>query len=350
MVEVFTNIENFSDAGATYSMGAKLDLTRTAARLFHERFRSGPTVKSLRTLDLITFPYPTRFGLWQAAISPAPYVMMTNRALLVQFTQLGELKTLLMNPTDYRASETAPYFQAQLKKYGKFLVDNLLTKKFKTIDEHLQELGVVVDKIDYIAFDHLHVQDLKNLMGTVGVNARPPRFPKAKFLFHRAEVESMKNLHPLQRPWYVPGALDGVVAERQVLVENDLMLGDGVALLQTPGHTAGNMSLVLNTPEGVLVTSENGISVDSYCPEKSAIAGLRRYAKTWNVEVILNANTIEYTAEQYNSMIKEKLVAGEDQLGLPNFFPSSELTSSWLAPMLSPTFTRCSVNFGELKI
>ena len=49
--------------------------------------------------------------------------MMTNRTLLVQFLQRGEVKTLLMNPTDYIASMAAPYFVRQRERYGKFLAD-----------------------------------------------------------------------------------------------------------------------------------------------------------------------------------------------------------------------------------
>jgi hypothetical protein len=127
------------------------------------------------------------------------------------------------------------------------------------------------------------------------------------------------------------------------------MLGDGVAILHTPGHTAGNVSLAVNTDRGVFVTSENGISIDNYHPLESRIPGLRRHAREWGVEVILNANTIEYTAEQYISMVKEKVVAGTGMLGqgIPNFFPSSELTGSWLAPLLNPTFVIQRINTGE---
>ena len=129
------------------------------------------------------------------------------------------------------------------------------------------------------------------------------------------------------------------------------MLGDGVALLHTPGHTSGNISLAVNTDQGVFVTSENGICIDSYYPLESRIPGVRKYAKEWGMEVVLNANTIENTAEQYVSMIKEKVVAGCGALGpgIPNFFASSELTPSWLAPGLTPSFIRRNVTFGELK-
>lgn len=348
-------IKDFLPANEACSTGAKLEIIRHLAGEFHKNFYSGPKVLAVRTFDLISFPYPTKFGFWGAALSPAPYVIMTNRTLLIQFYQNKIIKTLLMNPTDYQASQAAPYFEKQIKKYGKFLSQSILSKKYGTVSEYLQNLNIKPSQIDYIIFDHLHVQDLRGLMGTIdekGKIKQEALFPNAKFIFHRAEVESMKHLHPVQKPWYVPNALKDVRTDNQLLIDSDIMLGDGVAILHTPGHTPGNISLAVNTNNGVFVTSENGISVDSYCPLESKIPGIRSYAKEWGVEVILNANTIEYTAEQYISMIKEKTVAGTGYLGagIPNFFPSSELTGSWLAPGLSPTFSRRSVQFGNLVL
>lgn len=353
--EKITPIKDFLPANKITSTGAKLEAVRHLAQDFHKRFRSGPTALAVRTFDLISFPYPTRFGFWGAAFSPAPYVVMTNRTLLVQFLQGNQIKTLLMNPSDYQASQSAPFFAKQIKRYGNFLSQNILSTKYGTVPEYLQKLGIKPSQIDYVSFDHLHVQDLRGLMGTNDPNGKTVKealFPNASFIFHKAEVESMKQLHPVQMPWYVPNALKDVKTDRQILIDSDIMLGEGVAILHTPGHTAGNISLAVNTPNGVFVTSENGVSIDSYCPLESKIPGLRQYAREWEVEVILNANTVEYTAEQYISMIKEKIVAGTGALGadIPNFFPSSELTSSWLAPWLKPTFSRCSVEFGDLTI
>ena len=94
-----------------------------------------------------------------------------------------------------------------------------------------------------------------------------------------------------------------------VLLDGDVELGKGVALVHTPGHTDGNHSLVINTPEGVYVSSENGVSADSWQPSLSKIPGVKKYAEFWNREVILNSNTLEDTLDQYDSMVKEKSVA-----------------------------------------
>ncbi|MBK7992784.1 MAG: hypothetical protein IPK14_05030 [Blastocatellia bacterium] len=345
-------ITDFLPASKITLTGAKLEAVRHLAQDFHKKFSAGPKVLAVRTFDLISFPYPTKFGFWGAALSPAPYVVMTNRTLFVQFRQGEKIKNLLMNPSDFEASKAVPFYAKQIKRYGTFISENILSKKVANVEEHLKAIGVKPSEIDYISFDHLHVQDLRRLMGTIAKNNQPPRqalFPNAHFIFHRAEVESMKQLHPVQIPWYVPDALKDVCTDKQILIDDDVMLGDGVALLHTPGHTPGNISLAINTPNGVFVTSENGISIDSYCPLESKIHGIRRHAKEWGLEVILNANTAEYTAEQYISMVKEKVVAGMGKKGIPNFFPSSELTASWLAPWLKPTFSCQKVEFGQIN-
>ena len=107
------------------------------------------------------------------------------------------------------------------------------------------------------------------------------------------------------------------------------MLGDSVALVRTPGHTEGNHSIVVRTPDGLFVTSENGVCADSYAPQHFRIAGLRDYAKRTGAEVVLNGNTLEGALDQYLSMVLEKEIAGPSKLNpdFPNVAPSSEMSA-----------------------
>src|SRR6185503_3160534 len=93
-------------------------------------------------------------------------------------------------------------------------------------------------------------------------------------------------------------------------LDHDVKLGEGVALVRTPGHTQGNHSIVVRTTEGLMVTSENGVSADCYAPLKSRIPGLRSYARRTGMEVVLNGNTLEGALDQYISMVQEKELAG----------------------------------------
>ena len=96
-----------------------------------------------------------------------------------------------------------------------------------------------------------------------------------------------------------------------------------------------------------MVSSENGISSDSYSPLRSKTKSISDYAKQTGSEVILNGNTQESSVEQYISMVIEKEVAGE-YLENHDFFgvsPSSEFTDYWAFPGIKPTF-----EFGEMEL
>jgi hypothetical protein len=66
---------------------------------------------AVQTFDLISLPYPSRFGLWNAARALSPYMLITNRMLLVQFQQFGRIKNLLMEPTDFELGQATPFFK-----------------------------------------------------------------------------------------------------------------------------------------------------------------------------------------------------------------------------------------------
>src|SRR5581483_4993233 len=156
------------------------------------------------------------------------------------------------------------------------------------------------------------------------------------------------RLHPLQNDWYLADAIAGLAPERFVVLERDVLVGEGLALVRTPGHTFGNHSIVLMTDRGVWTISENGVSCDNYSPEKSAICGLAGHARSRGVEVVLNGNTREGSLDQYTSMILEKTLADPcpDGSGYVQHFPSPELTASSLLPGLAPTYSQRAITHG----
>ena len=209
--------------------------------------------------------------------------------------------------------------------------------------------------MDFVSFDHLHVQDMRILMGTTRPvegerEPRAPFFPSAKFLCQRKEVDTFAAPHPMQWAWYVPSGMDDVIEDNLVLLDGDVELGVGVALAATPGHTDGNQSLVINTPDGVWVSSENGVCADNWHPHLSRIPGLKKEAEFMGREVIMNSNTLEDSIDQYDSMVKEKALADPNK-GDPrwmNVFPSSEMPSwrrQW--PMV-PSFEYGGMNYGSI--
>jgi hypothetical protein len=165
----------------------------------------------------------------------------------------------------------------------------------------------------------------------------------------RQEWESARALLPTQADWYCPKGIDGIASDRVVLLDGDTAVGEGLALVHTPGHTEGNHSIVFRAGGRVLVTSENGVGADSYAPSRSRIKGLARWAKATGAEVVPNGNTLEGSVDQYVSMVQEKELAGPNPAApeFPDVLCSSELTAYWGFPGLSPTFGQGEVTFGE---
>lgn len=342
-------LNDLDEAWATGSSGPRLRAVRSGAERLRDRLASSPRALAVRTLPLATLLYPTQYALWGAARSPAPYVVMTHRALLVQFLQRGTPKTLLFNPSDVVAARQTPYFRYMVDLLGERLSYEVLTRRFAPIEQQLAALGLSTDDVDYVAFDHFHTQDIRSIVGTTDGSHRA-RFGRAKLLAPAIEWQAWGDLHPLQRGWYVAEGKRGVGLDRVVLTEGDLELGDGVFLLRTPGHTPGNQTLFVNTETGVWGTSENGTTADAYSPLDSAIGGLAAACRHRGVDVVLNANTPEWMADQYTSMVLERTLVDRVRRA-PAFvqmFPSSELTPSALCPGVRPSMVHGAITSGAV--
>lgn len=342
-------LSDFDAAWVEQGHGPKLRAVRSAAERLHERLTVGARVLAVRSFPITTLGYPAKYAFWSAPMSPAPYVIMTHRALLVQFLQRGEVKTLLFNPTDDVAARKTPFFERTIRMVGDYIAFNILAKRHDRLEHQLSQVGVSPDMVDYVAFDHFHTQDLRSLLGTED-GAHAPRFPNAKLLAPRPEWDDWDDLHPMQRAWFVADGKKGVRTRSVVLTDGDFELGDGIVLLRTPGHTSGNQTLFVNTPDGVWGCSENGTCADNWSPLESKIAGLARTCRLQDLEVVLNANTPELGATQYTSMILEKTLASRLNRapGFCQMFPSSEVTPSPLAPGLSPTVVHGGLVYGEV--
>ena len=339
----------FDEANSTWPRGNRLDAIRAGADDFRARFKEQGQVVAVRTIDLVTAGYPAKYAFGGAARAINPFVNILNRLVIVRFHDFeGALKTLCWEPTVPEGSAEAPFYSQLIERYGEWLSDNVLSHEYHSVSEALSLCGLDPADVDFVAFDHLHVQDLRIMQGTAD---HPPFFLNAKFVHQRAEVDTFRAPHPMQWAWYVPGGMDGVLEDNQVLLEGDVELGVGVALMATPGHTDGNQSLVLNTPDGVWVSSENGVCADNWHPYLSRIPGVRQEAEFMGREVILNSNTLEDSLDQYDSMVKEKAVADPHRED-PRFmqvFPSSEMPRLKRQWPVTPSFQYGGINYGRIE-
>lgn len=360
---IFPSLSTFRNARASSVPATRLDEVRKRARAFHEQLLAGEKAVFYKTCELVRVPYPVRYAFANVFTQrplPTPVIHIVNRLYVVQLRTPAGIKTMLFSPSDVLANAETRYFKrlgagelARLSgKVGewspggvvKTLAQKLVAPQGPTVLEHLAKLGLRPEDVDYISFDHLHTQDLRNWLGGEG---RRPVFPNAKLLISRTEWTSAQGLLPSQADWYCPNGTRGIDPARVVLLDDDVMLGEGVALVRTPGHTMGNHSLVAHTSEGVLVSSENGVSPDNYAPERSRINAVRSYATQTGVEVVLNGNTQESSVEQYISMVMEKEIAGPSRRdpAFPNVVCSSEAAPWWLFRGVEPSFC-----FGDLEL
>jgi hypothetical protein len=355
----------FDEANETWPRGDRPAAIREAAAEFRGRFATADNrVRAVRTVPIASAGYPLKFAFGGAAKGPNPYINIINRLQVIQYEDFdGALRTLAYEPTVTDGPQEAPFYQQQIEQLqklpggaGDFVTYNLLSKIWHTVESALAEAGLRPEDVDFVSFDHLHVQDVRFILGSTEPppghpEAVQPLFPNAKLLTQRREWDTFASLHPMQWAWYVKDGIKGVNEDNVVLLEGDVELGKGVALVWTPGHTDGNHSLCINTDDGVWVSSENGVAADSWHPHLSKIPGVRRNAEFFGREVILNSNTLEDSVDQYDSMIKEKALADPNPRDprFHNVFPSSEMAEWKRQWPVVPTFFYGGIEYGTIE-
>jgi len=277
VVDLGATIDTFERVHAvTGGAGAALRMARTAAANFKSEFRATGVVGHVSTHDLITLPYPTKFGLWRAPASPVPFLFITNRLVVVRWTDSdGQQRTLLWEPSDTELDANTPYFAALARMTPGPILGQMLTT-YSTVADWVSELRIDPADVDYLAFDHLHTQDVRRLIGTTkpqtDVSPLSPvkaAFPNARLIVQKHELEAMRDLHPMQRPWYQPETMVDPDPTKILPIDGDRLLAPGVAIVRTPGHATGNQTLLLNTDTGVWAMSENVIAAECLTPEHS---------------------------------------------------------------------------------
>jgi hypothetical protein len=342
-------ISDFDGARAAPGPADRLAEVRRRATAFRQKMMTESDVVFYRSINLITVPFPVKYGLRDAAFSISPLLCIFNRLFVVQYKTSAGLKTLLFSPSDAKADEQTPFFQTLLNTPFRPIIEPLLVPFRRTVEEALALTGIKPEQVDYISYDHLHTQDIRKWLGT---NGAPGVFPNAKLLVMKHEWASANALLPSQALWYCPNGVAGIDPNKIVELDGSARLGDGVALVHSPGHTEGNHSLVAKTPDGIFVTSENGICADAYAPQHSKIPGVKKHAERYGIDIIMNANTLENSNDQYISMDMERTIAGPSKRD-PKFYnmaPSSELTPNFLFPFMKPTFSFGELEFGKPQV
>jgi len=113
----------------------------------------------------------------------------------------------------------------------------------------LQRLGVAPESVRYIVQTHLHIDHT----GALG------HFPDATVVVHARELAAARAADPPHVRGYVREDFERAGLRWQTVQGDHDLFGDGrIRLLQTPGHSAGHMSLLLDLEETgpVLITAD----------------------------------------------------------------------------------------------
>src|SRR5919108_3505525 len=183
-------IREFDGVMDVWPRGERPAAIQEAVERFRSRFATPENrVRAVRTVDLASAGYPVSFAFGGAARSVNPFVNILNRLVMVQFEDFeGRLRTLAWEPTFVEGPAEAPFYEQLLKRYGEFLSYKVFATFYNDVPEAIAACGLAPSDVDFVSFDHLHVQDLRLMMGTTSrvdgeAAPREPFFPNAKFLF-----------------------------------------------------------------------------------------------------------------------------------------------------------------------
>jgi glyoxylase-like metal-dependent hydrolase (beta-lactamase superfamily II) len=113
----------------------------------------------------------------------------------------------------------------------------------ETLPAALAELGWNVRDVDVVINTHLHYDHCEN----------NPALERAEFFVSRAEWEFAQVPVASQNWSYQAAWTGGAVTHRNYhLVSGDYEVAPGLRIIQTPGHTPGHQSVLVDTSEGTL--------------------------------------------------------------------------------------------------
>jgi glyoxylase-like metal-dependent hydrolase (beta-lactamase superfamily II) len=159
----------------------------------------------------------------------------------------------------------------------------------------LRALDTDPDDIELVITTHMHADH-------VGWNTRlegerwVPTFKNARYVFVAGEWRSWKSRHELQPvPQIGDSVLPIIQAGRADLVASDAQITDEIRIIETPGHTAGHVSvLITSEDQEAVITGDifhspiqcrepawaTGLDLDEVAATRTRRAFLARYSET----------------------------------------------------------------------
>jgi glyoxylase-like metal-dependent hydrolase (beta-lactamase superfamily II) len=117
------------------------------------------------------------------------------------------------------------------------LLEEIAPEEISTIEESLAKFDYSTEDIKTIILTQLHVDHI--------LNAK--KFPNAKFIVQKEELEFALDPHPLYAQARCGDLCDELSFE---IISGDTEIVPGVKVIATPGHTPGGQSVVVTTRQG----------------------------------------------------------------------------------------------------
>jgi len=162
-------------------------------------------------------------------------------------------------------------------------VRGVMAEEVKSIETGLDELGLGLEDIDLIMATHLHHDHI----------AQASRFPKARVIVQRKELEFARNPHPSCISHFDARFLEGLNFE---IIEGNAEICDGISVFSTPGHTVGGQSVSVQTAKGKAVISGMCTIRDNFYPP----------APIGDIMSVITPGILTNTLEAYDSALRIK--------------------------------------------
>jgi hypothetical protein len=330
--QVFKPLNNFVAAWQLPSPELCLSAIRGQSVLLQQQLLQQSAVSCFKSVDLYRDLYPLRLaysGAFQRALLlTTPYIHLLKRVWFIQFQGFdGATKTLLFSPSaDHDPLQVALFdrFNAELPRYLRRLSKAVIAPKYQSVEFALGDVGIRPEQVDYISYNHLDGQDVTRWLAL---------FPAAKLIAH--EQELVKCSEPLP-------------SDRILSFSDSVFVGDGLALVHSPGISAGHHSLAARVGDSICVVTANAVGADAYSPKCSRIKAIRRYAQQNDLEVVVKGREQTVIDQHYIAMVMEKTLAGPSHHpDFPNCAYAAEAVPYWLMPGFSVSFLRGADDIGE---
>lgn len=333
-------LPQLGEAWATWPRGERAGALRAAATVLRAALHDGGVVQAVRTIDLAVLRVGPSEVLPGAMRPLLGAVTVVHRLVVVRFRDLGGTSRLLVWEPRVPDAPAADGRRAPVQERD-------------TVISALALLGVRAADVDVCGLSHLHGQDPRLVLGTnvaIGTDRapRPPLFTGAEILLQAREADTLRATHVLQRDRYC-GAWHGVRDDLLRELDGSAIIGDGVAVVATPGHTDGHQSLVVRTGRGIWVLSGAGHVADAWHPYLSRSPGVLRQIDSSAQEVLVGEGS-EDPIDQHDAMVLERAIADahHDDPRWRCVLPLAEMVPDPRTWPLRPTFVHGGLQAGVL--